>query len=341
MNSSTRNNSLLGFFGLSVGILFWVNISLGSVNIPFLEVFHILTGKVSTNNTWEYIVLHYRLPKAIAAVIAGISLSVSGLIMQTFFRNPLAGPYVLGVSSGAGLGVALLTLGAGILPFLHVLTSSAFGLVLASGLGSFLVLLCILIVSKRMNDATSILIIGLMFSSFTSAIIGILSYFSQADALKKYTLWSLGNIGGLSWNAVVMLSLCCTLGLLIVITQLKSLNAFILGDKYAKSLGINLKTTQYSIIIATSLLAGSVTAFAGPIAFVGLAVPHIAKLIFKTANHHILFLATVLLGAITLLFCDTMSQLPGTDTILPINAITSILGAPVVIWLMLKKNKYL
>lgn len=328
-------------FGFAVIFLFGVNISLGSVSIPLVDVFKILIGETSQNNSWEYIIIHYRIPKAITSIIAGISLSVSGLIMQSFFRNPLAGPYVLGVSSGAGLGVALLTLGAGTLPFLSILSASSFGLVLAAGLGSFLVLLCILMISRKTNDTTSILIIGLMFSSFTSAIIGILSFFSEAEALKKYTLWSLGNIGGLSWNAILMLCLCCVLGLLLVIFQLKSLNAFILGDKYAKSLGINLKTTQFSIIIATSLLAGSVTAFAGPIAFIGLAVPHIAKLIFRTTNHNVLFLATVFLGAITLLFCDSMSQLPGTETILPINAITSIIGAPVVIWLMLKKNKYL
>lgn len=341
MNSITRNNNLLIIFGLITIILFGINISLGSVSIPFTEVLQILGGKTTTDNSWEYIIIHYRLPKAITAVLAGIALSVSGLIMQTYFRNPLAGPYVLGVSSGAGLGVALLTLGAGLFPFIGTIGSSVFGQVLASGLGSFLVLLCILLVSKKMNDSTSILIIGLMFSSFSSAIIGILSYFSAADALKKYTLWGLGNIGGLSWNAVIILAISCLIGLLIVVSQLKSLNAFILGDKYAKSLGINLKITQYSVIIATSLLAGSITAFAGPIAFVGLAVPHLAKLIFKTANHNLLFLATVFLGAITLLFCDTISQLPGTETILPINAITSVLGAPVVIWLMLKKNKYL
>ncbi len=320
--------------------MFLINISLGSVSIPMKDVFNSLTGGHASKETWHYIILNYRLPKAIAAILVGMGLSISGLLMQTLFRNPLAGPYVLGLSSGASLGVAIVILGAALLPpFLATFLVSYVGIVLASSLGSFAVLLAVLAVSHRLRDTMAILIVGLMFGSLTSAIVGTLTYFSTAEQLQKFTFWSLGNLGNLSWTAIALLSSCVVIGLLFSLFSIKPLNALLLGENYAKSLGLNYKKSRIIIILATSILAGSITAFAGPIAFIGLAVPHIAKLVFQTSNHTILFWSTILFGALIMLICDSISQLPGSDITLPINAVTSIFGAPIVIWLLIRKRK--
>lgn len=320
--------------------LFVINISLGSVSIPVKEVFNSLTGQSASKETWEYIIINYRLPKAIAAILVGMGLSISGLLMQTLFRNPLAGPYVLGLSSGASLGVATVILGAALLPpFLATLLLSSYGIILASSLGSFTVLLAVLAVSHRLRDTMAILIVGLMFGSLTSAIVGTLTYFSTAEQLQKFTFWSLGNLGNLSWTSISLLTICVAIGLLLSLFSIKPLNSLLLGENYAKSLGLNYKKSRLIIILATSILAGSITAFAGPIAFIGLAVPHIAKLVFQTSNHTILFWSTILFGAIIMLICDSISQLPGSDLTLPINAVTSIFGAPIVIWLLIRKRK--
>lgn len=322
--------------------LFVINISLGSVSIPVKDVFRSLTGGTTSKETWEYIIINYRLPKATAAILVGMGLSISGLLMQTLFRNPLAGPYVLGLSSGASLGVAIVILGATMLPpFLAKLLLSSYGIILASSLGSFTVLLAVLAVSHRLRDTMAILIVGLMFGSLTSAIVGTLTYFSTAEQLQKFTFWSLGNLGNLSWTSISLLSICVAIGLLLSLFSIKPLNSLLLGENYAKSLGLNYKKSRLIIIFATSILAGSITAFAGPIAFIGLAVPHIAKLVFQTSNHTILFWSTILFGAIIMLICDSISQLPGSDFTLPINAVTSIFGAPIVIWLLIRKKTFI
>lgn len=325
---------------IALFFLFGLNISLGSVHIPLRDVFKVLMGKSIVKESWEYIILYFRLPKAITAILVGIGLSISGLLMQTLFRNPLAGPYVLGLSSGASLGVALIIMGAGIVPssFAFYFLSS-YSMVIASGLGSALVLAAVLIVSQKLKDTMSILIVGLMFSSITSAVVSILTYFSTAEQLQKYTFWSQGSIGNLSWNDILFLSLITLIGLGLTTLVIKPLNALLLGEKYAESLGINFKKTRLIILITTSLFAGSITAFVGPIAFIGLAVPHIAKLLFQSSNHLTLFGATCLLGANVLLICDIVAQFPENDIILPINAITSLIGAPVVIWLLIRKRR--
>lgn len=331
------------FSSITLGLLFlfFINISLGSITIPFHEVYASLTGGKVSKSTWEYIIINYRLPKAITAVLVGMGLSISGLLMQTLFRNPLAGPYVLGLSSGASLGVATVILGAALLPpFLATLLLSSYGIILASSLGSFTVLLAVLAVSHRLRDTMAILIVGLMFGSLTSAIVGTLTYFSTAEQLQKFTFWSLGNLGNLSWTSISLLSVCVAIGLLLSLFSIKPLNSLLLGENYAKSLGLNYKKSRLIIIFATSILAGSITAFAGPIAFIGLAVPHIAKLIFQTSNHTILFWSTILFGAIIMLICDSISQLPSSDFTLPINAVTSIFGAPIVIWLLIRKKTF-
>jgi len=338
----TRNSVLFTLLAVGLALLFLVNISLGSVSIPLKGVFDSLTGGTAGKETWDYIIVNYRLPKAIAAILVGMGLSISGLLMQTLFRNPLAGPYVLGLSSGASLGVAIVVLGAAFLPsFLATFLISSYGIVLVSSLGSFTVLIAVLAVSHRLRDTMAILIVGLMFGSLTSAIVGTLTYFSTAEQLQKFTFWSLGNLGNLSWTSISILSGCVFIGLLLSLFSIKPLNSLLLGENYAKSLGLNYKKSRLIIIFATSILAGSITAFAGPIAFIGLAIPHIAKLVFQTSNHSILFWSTILFGAITMLICDSISQMPGSDITLPINAVTSIFGAPIVIWLLIRKRKML
>jgi len=340
MNVSSQHKLLFGFLILGSIILFLVNISLGSVSIPILEIGKGLLGFKMEKDTWEIILFQFRLPKAITAILVGIGLSISGLLMQTLFRNPLAGPYVLGLSSGASLGVAFVILGSALLPFsVASFFLSTYGLTLASGIGSFLVLTAVLLVAKRLKDTMAILIVGLMFSSFTSAIVSVLTYFSTAEQLQKYTFWSLGSISNLSWDEVTLLFLLIVIGLILSITIIKPLNALLLGERYAKSIGINFKRTRLIIIIATSILAGSTTALVGPIAFIGLAVPHMAKLLFKTSNHFVLLISTLLLGSIMMLICDSIAQVPNSDLTLPINAITSIFGAPIIVWLLVKKRK--
>ena len=340
MYSQKRNIALFTIMGIVLVVAFLMNLSLGSVKIPFEDVVQSLTGGEASKSTWEYIIVQYRLPKAITALLAGMGLSISGLLMQTLFRNPLAGPDVLGLSSGASLGVAFVILGAGVLPGVVAgFFLSPYGIVLASTAGSFLVLLAILVVSQRLRDTMAILIIGLMFSSFTGAIVGVLTFFSTSEQLQKFTFWSLGSLGNLPWEHIIILAVACIIGLIMSAVCIKPLDALLLGERYAKSMGINFKRTRFIIILAASLLTGTITAFTGPIAFVGLVVPHIAKLLLKTSSHLILYAGTLLSGAIILLVCDTFTQMPGSEYVLPINAITSIIGAPIVIWLLMRKQK--
>ncbi|SFU71144.1 iron complex transport system permease protein [Pustulibacterium marinum] len=314
-----------------------VNISLGSVKIPLSDIGHILLGQDASKKTWEHIIIHYRLPKAITAILVGFGLSISGLLMQTLFRNPLAGPFVLGISSGASLGVALLVMGSSLIGFSFL--NATVSLAIAASLGSFLVLVAILIAARNIRDTMAILIIGLMFGSITAAVVNILSFFASMEKLQQYVFWSLGSLGDLSWTQVSLFALIILMGLLMAVFCIKGLNALLLGEQYAKSMGVAIKNIRLLVMLATSLLAGSITAFAGPIAFIGLAVPHITRLIFKSADHRILIPATALVGAIIVLCCDSIAQLPGSELTLPINAITSIVGAPVVIWLLMRKRK--
>ncbi len=299
----------------------------------------LIDGKIE-QESWQYIVQNYRLPKAFTAMIVGSGLGISGLLMQTLFRNPLAGPFVLGLSSGASLGVALVILGSGV--FGGVFAAffvSKWSIVIAASLGSFLVLLAVLMVSIKVRDTMAILIIGLMFASMTAAIVSVLSYFGSAEQLQQYIFWGFGSLGNLSWHELFILFLIYSMGMVISIVCIKSLNTLLLGENYAKSLGLNIKRSRLSIIVATSLLAGTITAFAGPIAFIGLAIPHMTRQIFNTSNNKILLPAVFLFGAIIMLICDTIAQLPNSDYTLPINAITSLIGAPVVIWLLVRKRK--
>lgn len=318
------------------------NLYLGSVAIPLKDVFLSLLGQDPAKESWKFIVTQHRLPKALTAIIVGGGLSVSGLLMQTLFRNPLAGPFVLGISSGASLGVAIVILGASSLGFLlSSATLNSWTLVIAAALGSFLVLIAVLVVSIRIKDTMAILIIGLMFGSITAAVVSVLSYFSKAEELQRYIFWSFGSLGNQSWTSVGILALFFFIGTGLSIYAIKTLNGLLLGENYAKSVGIHIKKNTLIIIIATSLLAGSITAFAGPIAFIGLAVPHLTRLLFKTSNHSVLVPAVILSGALLLLICDSIAQVPFSEYALPINAITSLVGAPVVIWLLVRKRNLL
>ncbi|AUC77147.1 FecCD family ABC transporter permease [Olleya sp. Bg11-27] len=321
-------------------VLFCVNISLGSISIPFKTIVSSFFTATDSLSNQEYIIQNYRLPKAITAVLVGSGLGISGLLMQTLFRNPLAGPFVLGITSGASLGVALVILGSSIFGgFLATFLLTKWSLVIAASLGSFLVLLLVLIVSSKVRDTMAILIIGLMFGSITSAIVSVLSYFSSAEQLQQYIFWGFGSLGDLDWSELQIFAFLYSLGIGFSILSIKGLNTLLLGENYAKSLGLNIKQSRLLIIIATSLLAGTITAFAGPIAFIGLAIPHVTRQVFNTSNHKILLPAVFLFGAIIMLICDSIAQLPNTDYLLPINAITSLIGAPVVVWLLVRQRK--
>ena len=327
-------------FLLSLVVLFMVNISLGSVNIPLRSVLKGLWWQHSGNENWNYIILNYRVPKAITAILVGSGLSISGLLMQILFRNPLAGPYVLGISSGASLGVAILILGASIMGgnFL-ILSQSQLMISFAASTGSFLVLFAVMLVSRQVKNTISILIIGLMFSSLTSAVISVLAYFSSAESLQRYLFWGFGSLGNLSWSELSIFSSVWILALLLVLPVIKPLNSLLLGENYAKSIGINLTKTKNMILIATSLFTGVITAFAGPIAFIGLAAPHITKLVLKSSDHKRIIPISILIGANIMLVSDTIAQLPNSQLTLPINAITTLFGAPIVIWLLVRKKK--
>lgn len=315
-----------------------INISLGSVEIPFSVTLKELFTGVGATDSSSYIIWEYRLPKAFTAILVGSGLSLSGLLMQTLFRNPLAGPFVLGISSGASLGAAFLIMGSGIFTA-GVLLVTDISLAVASSMGSVLVLLAVIAMARKVKDTMALLIIGLMFGSITAAVVTVLSYFAKAEELQQYIYWSFGTVGNLSGSQVVLLTAICLFGLLLSILSIKSLNALLLGENYAKSLGVRIRQARFLIILATGLLAGAVTAFAGPIAFIGLAVPHLTRQLFNTTDHKILVPGVILYGAILLLICDTIAQLPGSSYVLPINAITSIVGAPVVIWLLVRKRK--
>jgi len=336
------NTYKLSFLVLTIVLLicFFTNISLGSVYIPVKDVFNSLIGSANAQETWQHIIQNYRLPKAITAILVGSGLGISGLLMQTLFRNPLAGPFVLGISSGASLGVALVILGSSVFGgvFVSVLISK-WSIVIAASLGSFLVLLAVLMVSIKVRDTMAILIIGLMFASITAAIVSVLSYFGSAQQLQQYIFWGFGSLGNLSWDELFIFFIIYSLGIIVSLTSVKSLNTLLLGENYAKSLGLNIKRSRLAIIISTSLLAGTITAFAGPIAFIGLAIPHLTRQVFNTSNHKILLPAVFLFGSIVMLICDSIAQVPNSDYTLPINAITSLVGAPVVIWLLVRKRK--
>ncbi|MCV6630691.1 MAG: iron ABC transporter permease [Flavobacteriaceae bacterium] len=340
MNQQTTYTWRFILLGLALVIALFLNLRFGSVHIALEEFVDILSKGYDPENTLSFIVHQLRFPKALTAILVGVGLAIAGLIMQTLFRNPLAGPYVLGISSGASLGVSLLILGGSVLggAYTHLFLSKI-SISIAASLGSFLVLVAVVLVSVRVKDTMAILIIGLMFGSITAAIVSVLAFFSTAEALQQYLFWSFGSLGSTNWEEVAVLAILILVGCIWLIGKIKHLNTILLGESYAKSMGIAIAKTRLVLLLITSVLAGGVTAFAGPIAFIGLAVPHIAKMLFQTPNHKILIPGVALIGAIALLLCDILAQWPGSEKTLPINAITAIFGAPIVIWLLVRKRK--
>lgn len=327
------------FFFILLLIAAVFNLVIGSVRIPVNDVLAVLSNNFTGKASWEYIILEYRLPKLVIACLVGMSLSVAGMMMQTLFQNPMAEPYILGVSSGASLGVAICILGQSLFSLsIKDYFSGNFAIIIFALAGSIATMLVILGVSQRIKQIATLLIVGLMFSSFTSAFVNVLAYFSTAEELKRFTFWNLGSLGNISWQQMSFIAplLLGTIAASFLLN--KSLNMLLMGENYAKSMGINLKKTKFIIILVTCMLVAVCTAFVGPIAFVGLAVPHITRMIYKTTNHFQLFTGNIILGALILVLCDIICQLPGEQFVLPINAVTSILGAPLVIYLILKNR---
>lgn len=305
--------------------LFCLDLTVGSVGIPLREVWAALTGADCPRATAK-IVLDIRLTKAVVALLAGAALSVSGLQMQTLFRNPLAGPYVLGISSGASLGVALVVL-AGV--------GSSVGVAGAAWLGAGAVLLIIAAVGHRIKDIMVILILGMMFSSGVGAIVQILQYISKEEALKTFVLWTMGSLGDVTRSQLWILLPAVLGGLALAVVTIKPLNMLLFGEEYAVSMGLNIRRSRALLFLSTTLLAGTVTAFCGPIGFIGLAMPHVTRLLFADSDHRVLIPGTTLTGASVLLLCDLISKL----FTLPVNAITALLGIPIVVWVVIRNNK--
>ena len=322
--------------------LFLLNLALGSVSIPVTEVARILLGFEVDNEAWQNIILKIRLPRTITAVLVGAALSVGGLQMQTLFRNPLAGPSVLGITAGASLGVAAIMLAAGSATTAFAIRSLGIGgswlVVLAASIGAFLVLLIILAISYRIRDNVVMLIVGIMVANITIAVVSIWQYFSDPEQIQEYILWTFGSLGGVTNHQLGVLSLIVALGIVATFLLSKTLNVLLLGEDYAQSKGLNVRISRMLIIAVTSVLAGAITGFCGPIGFVGIAVPHLTRSFLNTSDHRVLVPCCVLVGAILMLLCDIISQVPGSSTVLPVNAITAMIGSPIVIWIIVKRR---
>lgn len=320
--------------------VFLADLLIGSVKIPFGDILSLLTGGQSSSGEYDIILFSIRIPRALTALFAGMALSVSGLQMQTVFRNPLAGPYVLGISAGASLGVAIVVLGfSGIFAGFSIPALGSWGIAVSAWIGAGMVLFLILLVSVRVRDIMTILILGILFGSATTAFVSILQYFSSESMLKSFVIWTLGSLGGVSQSHLAVLIPSVLAGLMLAILSSKQLNALLLGENYARSLGMNIPLSRFFIFLSTAILSGTVTAFCGPIGFIGIAVPHISKLLIKNADHRQLIPATMLLGGIFLIISDIISQLPGYDSTLPINSVTALLGIPVVIWIVIRNQR--
>ena len=328
-----RTNILFITLSALVVGLFAADIAVGSVNIPLKDIWGALTGGECDAVTAR-IIIDIRLMKAIVAILAGAALSVSGLQMQTLFRNPLAGPYVLGVSSGASLGVALFILGAPLLGFAHSPLLSTLGTAGAAWLGSAMILAAVAAVSRRIKDIMVILILGMMIGSAVSAIVQILQYLSNEEALKSFIVWTMGSLGDVSKPQLLLVAPAIVAGLIVSVAAIKPMNMLLLGESYARTMGLNIERTRGLILLSTTLLAGTITAFCGPIGFIGLAIPHVARTLFSEADHRILLPASALSGAVALLVCDIFSKL----LTLPVNTITALLGIPIVIWVVIKNK---
>jgi iron complex transport system permease protein len=339
LSMSKKQELIFFILFLSLLLFFVLDVFFGSVNITVSDIIRTLLKNSAGANTT--IILEFRIPKAITALTVGMALSLSGLLMQTVFRNPMAGPDVLGITSGASLGVAIVILG--FHSSISVDSLRGLGnwiLITASWIGAGAVMILIMSLSARVKDIMTILIIGIMLSSGLLAIVTIMQYFSAESMLKAYVIWTMGSLGNLTEGQLRVLIICVLAGILLSLSSAKMLNALSLGENYASSIGLNVKLSRVVIFASTSILAGSVTAFCGPIGFIGIAVPHITRILLRTSDHKILIPGTIMTGASVMLISDIISQMPGSDTVLPVNSVTSLIGIPVVVWVIFRNRKY-
>lgn len=325
---------------LLIIILVAANLLFGSVKIPADAVWNILCGNEVEKSSWTYIVWESRFPQAITAMLCGASLAACGLMLQTVFNNPLAGPSILGINSGASLGVALIMLtGGAAISSLSFTLSSFFSILLGAFVGSMAVMLLILFFSTLIKSNIMLLITGIMIGYITSSAISLLNFFATAEGVHSYMIWGMGNFGGVSLTQLPYFTAICLFGLFITILMIKPLNALLLGSRYAENLGINIKRTRNILLIATGILAAVTTAFCGPISFIGLAVPHISRLMLGTSNHNSLMPVTILTGSVIALICNIICILPGEWGVIPLNAVTPIIGAPIIIYVIINQRR--
>ena len=338
-----RRAALAVLLALLAGV-FLLSLTLGSVDIPIKDILKILVGDEPQRSAWTTIVMKFRLPKAITATLAGAALAVAGLEMQTLFRNPLADPFVLGINSGASLGVALVVLSVGVAGVSATSMLAGLGLggnltlVTAASLGAGLVLAFMLLVAQRVRSTMTLLILGIMVGYATSALVSLLLYFNIAERIQAYVSWTFGSFGGVTWGQMQVLGPVVVVALATAMILAKPLNALLLGETYARSMGLNVRWARFWIIISAAGLAGAITAFCGPIGFLGIAVPHLCRSLFNTSDHRVLVPGSALLGAMMALVADIIAQMPGSQTTLPINAVTALIGSPVVIWVIMKNR---
>jgi len=326
---------------MGLGVVFMLVLALGSVDIPLEQIVTILLGGEADKTSWTNIILKFRLPKALTAMFAGMALGVSGLLMQTFFRNPLAGPFVLGISSGASLGVALVVLTTGTVGGTLIAGLGVSGdlmLAFSAGAGASLTMMLVLLVSARVRSSMTLLILGLMFGYLVSALVSLLLYFAVPERIQAYVNWTFGSFSGVTWEQMPILVVIVLVGLVLAGMLTKSLNALLLGENYARSLGLDMTWVRIGIVTATALLAGVVTAFCGPIGFIGIAVPHLCRSLLNTSDHRLLVPGTILMGAIVALVASLIAEVPGQNLVLPLNAVTALMGAPIVIGVILRQR---
>jgi len=320
-------------------LLFFLNLCWGTVHIPFKDVMASLTGAGASRESWDFIIRESRLPSAITALLAGASLASSGLMLQTAFRNPLAGPDILGINGGAGLGVALvMLLFGGNLTMGNLTLGGSVSVIVGAFAGALAVTALVLVLSSKLKNPVMLLIVGIMVSYLASAMISLLNFFSTAEGVHSYTMWGMGNFGGVSLGQLPLYCIVSAVGLFIAVSLIKPLNALLLGDMYAENLGINIIRTRNWLLLSTSLLVAIITAFCGPVSFIGLAVPHIGRMILRSSDHRSLMPVTILCGAVIALLCNVLSSIPGDRGLIPLNAITPAIGAPVILYVLLNQR---
>ena len=333
-----RNVCIILLLAAGIIVLFATSLIVGSVRIPLADVCDILFDKFEGKESWKYIVMENRLPQALTAMLCGASLAVCGLMLQTAFRNPLAGPDVFGISSGAGLGVAIVMLFLGGSVSTTLFTVSGFLAILTSAfIGAIVVTMIILFLSTMVRNSVLLLIVGLMVGYVSSSAVALLNFFASEEGVKSYMVWGMGNFGGVSMNHMLLFALLCLVGIIASIFLIKPLNIMLLGTQYAESLGINIRQIRNLLLVTVGLLTAVTTAFCGPVSFIGLAIPHISRLLFHTDNHQILLPGTVLTGAVIALFCNLICYLPGELGIIPLNAVTPLIGARIIIYVIVKR----